>query len=328
MAQYTVYITRKIWQDVRRQLEKVGSLIEWDELSPVPREELLLRVGDADALLCTGSDLIDREVITAGAHLKIISTMSAGFDHIDVATAAARGIIVCHTPGAANEAVADMTMALLLACARNVIDADAFVKNRQWRYWASDLFLGADVQGSTIGIIGFGNIGIQVAHRALGFGMRVLYFDPHRNHDAELRMGVQYGGLDNVLRESDFITLHVPLLADTYGLINERRLHLMKPTAYLINMARGQVVDHHALVRALREHWIAGAGLDVFAEEPIRRDDPLLDLPNVVLSPHIGANTYDGIGTMMRMAAEQVVDLLEGRKPAHPISLPPQERAA
>jgi len=322
MAHFTVYVTRKIWDEVRQQLAQVGTVVMWDEPRPIPHNELLAHVRDADALFCGADDQIDSEVIDAGRRLRIISTMSAGVDHIDLEVAAERGIIVCHTPGAADESVADLTMALLLACARNIVDADLFVKGREWQFWAPDLFLGVDVQGSTIGIIGLGSIGLEVAHRALGFGMRVLYYDPRRNVDAELRLGVQYGSLDNVLREADFITLHVPLLPSTYGLINEPRLRLMKKTAYLINMSRGPVVDHTALVRALRDGWIAGAGLDVFEQEPIPLDDPLLELPTVILTPHIGANTYSGMITMMRMAAEQIVAVLQGHAPAHPVKMP------
>lgn len=325
MAATVIYVTRQIWQDVRRQLERVGSVIAWDEARSAPPEELIMRVQQADALICTSEDRITRDVISAGRRLRVISTMSTGLDHIDLDAAAERGIVVCHAPAAADEAVADMTMALLLACARNVVGADNFVHNRQWQYWAPDLFLGVDVQGSTIGIIGLGHTGILVAHRALGFGMRVLYADPQRNVDAEQRLGVQYGALDDVLREADFVTIHTPWRPETRGLLTATRLQLMKRTAFLINTAHSEIVDHAALTRALREGWIAGAGLDVFNETPISPDDPLLDLPNVVLSPNIGANTVDGIGTMMRMAAEQVIDVLQGRTPAHAV---PTRKAA
>jgi glyoxylate reductase len=294
-------------------------VLEWDESRPIPHDELLTRVRDVDALLCTAGDVISRDIIDASTRLRVISTMSDEYAHIDVAAAAARGIAVCHTPGAVDEAVADMTVALLLACARNIVDAYLFMKNREWRYLAHDLFLGTEVQGTMLGIIGFEHTGIQVAHRALGFGMRVRYYDNERNHDAEERLGVEYAALDDILREADFVTLHLPPQPKYAHLINERRLRLMKPSAYLINMAHGLLIDHDALVRALREGWIAGAGLDVFAQEPLPMDDPLLDLGNVVLSPHISANTLDGIGTVMRMAAEQVIDVLQGRRPSHPV---------
>ena len=321
MAAYTIYVTRKIRNGALRQLESIGTVTGWDEERPVPREELLARIRTADALLCLGDDRIDRAVIEAGQRLRVISTASAGYDHIDTEAASERNIIVCHAPGIGDDAVADMTIALLLACARSVIDANHFIRERAWRYWSPYLFEGIDVRGSTIGIVGLGHIGLEVAHRALGFGMRVLYYNSRRDEDAEQSMGLQYGSLDNLLREADFVTLHVPLTRDTYGLLDERRLRLMKPTAYLINMARGAVVDHDALVRALREGWIAGAGLDVFNKEPLPADDPLLELPNVVLSPHIGANTRHTMTSLLRTAADQIAQVLHGQQPSHPVPI-------
>jgi glyoxylate reductase len=327
MAQYTVFVTRTIWNDVRHLLEQHAMLVEWAEATPIPYRELLIRVQGADALLCTRNDQIDQKVIKAtGKRLKVISTMSTETDHIDVAAATKNNIVVCNTPDVADESIADMTMALLLACARRIVDANRFVKQQEWIYSAPDLFMGAEVQGSTIGIVGLGRVGLQVAHRALGFGMRVLYYDIRRNLDAEQRLGIQYGGLDNLLREADFVTLHLPLMPSTFRMLHAERLRVMKRTAYIINMSHGAVVDHDALVRALQENWIAGAGLDVFEHEPLPNDDPLLTLPNVVLTPHIGANTPDGIGTIMRMAAEQIIDVLQGRMPAHRIL--PEDKAA
>ena len=327
MAQPTIYITRHIYEDVLRQLERAASVFLWDEDRPVPLPELLAGIADAEGLLCMPDDEITREVIGAAPRLRVISNMAAGYDNIDVAAAAERDIVVCHTPGTMDNAVADMTMTLLLACARHVVDAHRYVRERRWRYWYPELFVGTDIQGSAIGIIGLGHIGMNVAHRALGFGMRVLYHDARRNEDAEQLIGVQYGGLENLLREADFVTLHVPLTPATRGLITAQRLRLMKPTAYLINMARGPVVDHDALVQALRERWIAGAGLDVYDDEPISLDDPLLDLPGVVFSPHIGGNTAHALTRTMWMAADQLLQALHGRRPAHPVPLPPAKAA-
>jgi len=199
-----------------------------------------------------------------------------------------------------------------------VVDADRFVHERQWEYWAPYLFAGVEMRNSTLGIIGLGRIGLQVAVRALGFGMRVLYDSPKRHEDAE-SLGLQFGSLDNILREADFVSLHVPLRPGTRRLIDERRLRLMRPSAFLINMARGAVVDHDALVRALREKWIAGAALDVFPREPILPDDPLLELPNVILTPHIGNNTRRSMARMVRAAAEQVIQVLHGEQPDYGI---------
>ncbi|MHB9132188.1 MAG: 2-hydroxyacid dehydrogenase [Armatimonadota bacterium] len=324
MAQFTVYVTRRIEEHARQKLAAIAHIQQWNHERPVPHAELLAQIADVDGLLCLGDDDIDRDIIMAGRHLQVISTASAGVNHINLDAAAERDITVCHTPGVAEQAVADLTMALLLACARDIVDAHNFVKNREWKYWSPELFLGENVQGSTLAIIGLGSIGLQVAHRALGFGMRVFYYHIRRNHDAEERLGIQYGELDDVLREADFVTLHVPLTEDTRGLINADRLQLMKTTAYLINMARGPVVDHDALVQALREGWIAGAAFDVYDQEPIAVDDPLLDQHNVVLSPHLGANTREAMTAMMRVAAEQVVQVLEGKRPTYPVRLPPR----
>jgi len=322
MALNRIYVTRRPPEEIRRRLEAAGSVSVWDKEYPVARDVLLAEVRDADALLCLGDDNIDRAIIEAGRRLRVISTASAGIDHIDLDAAQQHGIIVCNTPGAADAAVADLTMALVLACARHIIDGDLFVRAREWRYWYPDLLLGEDLRGSTLGIVGLGLIGLQVAHRAAGFSMRVIYTDIRRDPAAEESLRVQFGALHDLLREADFVSLHVPLSPATHDLIGARELRLMKPTAYLINTARGQLVEHDALVQALRDGWIAGAGLDVFQEEPLPEDDPLLRLPNVILTPHIGANTGRSMQAMFQMAAEQIIQALQGRRPAHTVVVP------
>lgn len=328
MVQYTVYVTRRIRDGFRRDLERIAVVDEWGEDRPVPREVLLAAVREADGLLCVGDDVIDAEVIRAGRRLKVISTATSGYDHIDLDAARARRVTVCHAPGAADTAVADLTLALMLACARSVVEANRFVHERQWRHWAPYLFEGVELQNSTLGLLGLGRIGLQVAHRAQGFGMRVLYYGNRRNEDAEQRLGLQFGSVDNILREADFVTLHLPLTPDTRGLIDDRRLRLMKPSAFLINMARGPVVDHDALVRALREGRIAGAALDVYHREPLPPDDPLLELPNVIMTPHIGSNTRRAIARMVRMAADQLIQVLNGEQPRHAVVSFVERRAA
>ena len=315
-----IYVTRRIPDVIRRQLEVAGVVSAREDHHPIPRNTLLAGVEKADALLCYDDDHIDRAVMASARRLRVISTASVGIDHIDMSAAGERGIVVCHAPGAAEHAAADMAMALLLACARHLIEADLFVKSRRWEDWNPEQLLGEELRDHTIGIIGLGNIGLQVAHRAVGFGMRILYYDARRHPEAEDILRIQYGSLDNVLREADFVSLHVPLTADTTCLIGKRELRLMKPTAYLINTSRGSVVKQTALVQALREGWIAGAGLDVYEEEPLPADDPLLNLPNVVLSPHIGAHTPRSILSTLSIAAEQIVDVLQGHQPAHPVA--------
>jgi len=328
MAKFKVYITRRVRNGFRRALEEVADIEQWDEDRPVPREALLSAIRTADGLICMGDDVIDADVIAAARRLRVISTVSAGYDHIDLEAARARRITVCNTPGLGDNAVADLTLALMLACARALVDADRFVHERRWEYWAPYLFAGVEMRNSTLGIIGLGRIGLQVAVRALGFGMRVLYDSPKRHEDAE-SLGLQFGSLDNILREADFVSLHVPLRPATWGLIDARRLRLMRPSAFLINMARGAVVDHDALVRALREKWIAGAALDVYPHEPISPDDPLLELPNVILTPHIGSNTRRSMARMVRAAAEQVIQVLHGEPPDYGIvTFEEQKKAA
>ncbi|MHB0936477.1 MAG: 2-hydroxyacid dehydrogenase [Armatimonadota bacterium] len=328
MVQYSVYVTRRIRNGFRREMERIATVNSWDKDWPVPRVVLLSAIREADGLLCLGDDVIDAEVIRAGRRLRVISTATAGYDHIDLDAARARQITVCHAPGAADTAVADLTLTLMLACARSVVEANRFVHEREWDYWAPYLFEGVELQNSTLGIIGLGRIGLQVAHRALGFGMRVLYYGSRRNEDAEQSLGLQFGSIDNILREADFVSLHLPLLPATHGLIDERRLRLMKPSAFLINMARGAVVNHDALVRALREGWIAGAALDVYHREPIPPDDPLLELPNVIMTPHIGSNTHRAMARMVRMAADQIIQVLNGEHPHHAVVSFVEKRAA
>jgi len=329
MAAPCIYVTRPLRNGYRRTLEAYGPVAQWTEDCPIPRDRLLEAVRGVSGLLCLGDDRIDRDVIAAGRSLRAISTATAGWDHIDLEAAAAHGIAVCHTPGAAEASVADLTMALLLACARGIVSADRFVRSGAWQCWTPYLFQGIELAQSTLGIVGLGHIGLQVAHRAQGFGMRVLYHDVQRNEDAEERMGLLYGGLENLLRESDFVSLHVPLLPGTRGLIDARRLRLMRPSAFLINLARGGVVDHEALVEALRRGTIAGAALDVHHREPLPADDPILSLPNVILTPHIGANTRKAITRMTRQAAEELVLALRGVRPPHALVWPERgQRAA
>ena len=328
MAQRKIFITRSIREEVRRHLERFGTVLVWDEQRPIPQRELLSAVKSIDALVAMPDDHITREVIEAAEQLRVISIISAHYDHVDIAAASERGIVVTHTPGTADDAVADLAMTLLLALGRHIIDAHVFVREGKWQYWYPELFIGSDIEGSAIGIIGLGSVGLRLAHRALGFAMRVLYYDPQRNEDAEQLLGIQYGSLDNVLREADFVILLLPSVPSTHSLIDARRLHLMKPNAYIINMSGGPIIEHDALVQALREGWIAGAGLDVFDEEPLTPDEALLDLPNVIFSPHIGSGTHHALSRMLWMAAGQLLQVLRGETPAHSVPRPQENDEA
>ncbi|RLF99422.1 MAG: D-glycerate dehydrogenase, partial [Thaumarchaeota archaeon] len=308
-----VYITRKIPEVGVRLLENFCDINYRDKVPPPSREELLNAVEDVDAIYCSINERIDREVMDRARRLKVVGTISVGVDHIDVDYATSKGIYVIHTPGVLTETVADHAWALLLATARRVVEADRIIRNGKWDIpWAPTMMLGYDVYGKTLGVIGVGRIGSAVARRAKGFNMRVLYYDIVRREDLERELGIEYAELDELLRESDFVTLHVPLTPKTKGLIKERELKLMKKTAILVNTSRGAVVDQKALTKALQEGWIAGAGLDVFEKEPISADDPLLKLDNVVLTPHIGSASHDTRNRMSEYVAEGIIKVLKG----------------
>lgn len=282
---------------------------------PIPRSELLAAVAGCDALITLVSDTVDEAVLeAAGPSLKIVANFAVGTDNIDIAACTRRKVAVSHTPDVLTEATADLTFALMLATARRLIEGDNLVRSGRWQGWGPLQLLGLDVYGKTLGIIGFGRIGQAVARRAQGFGMSVRTYSRSRHEDAEQRLGVRYTSLDHLLAESDIVSLHVPLTADTRHLIGEAELSLMKPTAILINVARGPIVDEAALYRALRDGRLWGAGLDVFEREP-ELTPGLAELPNVVLAPHLGSATITAREAMARLCAEAVIAALGGARP-------------
>ena len=281
------------------------------------RKEILSGIRDADALVCLLTDTIDKEIIDAAFNLKIISNYAVGFNNIDFKYATTKGIIVTNTPGVLSETTADLAFALLISTARRIPEGDAFMREGKFRGWAPELMLGTDVHGKTLGIIGLGRIGMLVAKRALGFDMEVLYHGENRKLDAERELGVRYAELDELLQKSDFISLHVPLSPETKGLIGKREFELMKPSAILINTSRGEVVDEPALIEVLREKKIRGAGLDVFWGEPTHVNPELYTLENAVLAPHMGSASLETRSKMAEMAAQAVIDAIEGRRPKH-----------
>lgn len=285
-------------------------------LSP---EELAAQLADADGLVCLLTDRIDDTVLSRAPHLRVVANVAVGYDNIDVPAATRRGIVVTNTPGVLTETTADFTWALLLAAARRVVEADAYTRAGRFTEWGLMLLLGEDVHGKTLGILGFGRIGKAVARRARGFAMRILYHDVVRDEAAERELGATYCDRDTLLREADFVTLHVNLTPETRHLIGEAELRRMKPTAYLINAARGPVVDEAALVRALEEGWIRGAGLDVYEEEP-RIHPGLLACPRAVLTPHIASASRETRLRMATIAVENCLAVLEGRTPPNPVN--------
>jgi glyoxylate reductase len=290
-----------------------------DTDQPLPKAELIRRLEGKDGLICHIISTIDAEVLAAAPGLKVVSNVAVGFNNIDVAAARKRGVVVTNTPDVLTETTADFAWTLLMAAARRVVEADHFARSGQWTRWQWDLLWGNDVHGKTLGIIGFGRIGRAVARRALGFGMRVLYHDAMRaDAGTERELKAAYAERDVVLRESDFVSLHTLFIPETRHLIDERALRLMKKTAILVNAARGPIVDEAALVKALMEGWIAGAGLDVFEEEP-KIHPGLLPLKNVVLAPHIASASLDTRLAMATLAVRNCLAVLDGKPGLTPV---------
>jgi glyoxylate reductase len=317
MAKPKVYVTRELPERGMKIIKERFDAEVWPEYGPPPKTEMIRKARDVDALVTLLSDKIDAEVFDAAPKLKIVAQMAVGFDNIDVAEATWRGIYVTNTPGVLTETTADFAWALLMAVARRVVEADKYVRSGQWKVsWHPSMLLGRDVYGATLGIVGAGRIGTAVARRAKGFNMKILYYDVvPMPPEIEKELGAKRVDLDTLLRESDFVSIHVPLIKETYHLINEEKLKLMKKTAYLINNSRGAVVNEKALYKALKEGWIAGAALDVFEQEPTPLNNPLLKLDNVVVAPHISSASYETRSRMAEMVAENLVAFFEGKTP-------------
>lgn len=311
-----VYVTREIPERGMKMILERFNVEVWPEYGPPPKQVIINKVRDVDALVTLLSDKIDAEVFDAAPKLKIVAQMAAGYDNIDVLEATKRGVYVTNTPGVLTETTADFAWALLMAVARRVVEADKYVREGKWKVsWHPTMFLGRDIHGATLGIIGAGRIGSAVARRAKGFNMKVLYYDTVRNPQIENEIGAKYVDLDTLLKNSDFITIHVPLTKETYHMINAEKLKLVKETAYIINTARGPVIDEKALYETLKEGRLAGAALDVFEREPTPIDNPLLKLDNVVLAPHIASASFETRSKMAEMVAENLIAFFEGRVP-------------
>jgi len=250
--------------------------------------------------------------MASAPNLKVISNMGVGYDHIDTVAAKSRGIEVGNTPGVLSDTTADMTFALLLGAARNVVPSNGFVRSRKWTFYDPNIFWGQEIHHATIGIVGMGRIGYAVAKRALGFDMKVLYFKRNRRADWEEELGIEYATLDRLLESSDFVTLHPPMSSETHHLIGKKELVMMKPNAILVNIARGGVVDHDALYHALVNGEIAGAALDVTEPEPINTNHPLLSLDNILICPHLGSATVQTRMKMAQMAHDNLISGLNG----------------
>jgi glyoxylate reductase len=314
MPKPKVFVTRVIPDKGLDMIRDFCEVDLWEDELPPSRDELLKRVRGVDGLLTLLTDRIDGEIMdAAGEQLKVISNHAVGFDNIDVPAATARNIPVGNTPDVLTDATADFAFALLMAAGRRLIEADRYVRDGKWKTWGPKLLLGAEIKGATLGLVGFGRIGKAVARRARGFDMRIIFYDPKEKQlDAELH--ARSVDFETLLKESDFISLHTPLTADTRHLIDAEALAKMKPSAVLINTSRGPVVEMDALYQALKEHRIFGAGLDVTEPEPLPIDSPLLTLDNLVIAPHIASASTVARGNMSWMAAQNLIAGLKGER--------------
>jgi len=315
----SILVTRKLPEPALQKLKaNCQADINYEDI-PLSKEELIRRVADKDGLATLLTDKIDRHIIDAGRKLKVISNVAVGYDNIDHRYARQKNIYVTNTPEVLTDATADLTWALILSVVRSIVPADRFTRQGKFKEWQFFLFLGSDLKGKRLGIIGLGRIGKGVARRASGFEMEVVYYNVRRaNRELEESLGVIYLPFDQLLKTSDIITLHLPLTPQTHHLIDQREFQLMKPGSYLINASRGPVVNEKALVEALKSKRIAGAGLDVYENEP-HIEPELLAMDNVVLLPHIGSAALETRTKMAMIAVENVLQGVYGKKPTNSV---------
>jgi len=312
-----VYVTRTLPGDALDRLREQAEVDLWPQDLPPSRDELARSLATAEGLLCLLTDNIDAGLIEGAPRLRVVSTMSVGYDHIDIEACTRRRIVVGYTPGVLTEATADLAFALLLAAARRLPEGERVVREGRWTAWHPSFLLGRDVHGATLGIVGLGQIGTAVARRARGFEMRVLYTERDRQPSAEAILGAEYRSFEDLLAESDFVSVHVPLTPETRHMFNDAAFARMKPTAVFVNTARGAIVDEPALQRALESGRIAGAAIDVAETEPLSKNDPLLRLPNLLVTPHIGSASVAARERMASLAVDNLLAALAGRRPAH-----------
>ena len=314
MPKSKVLATHSLFPEACAVLEATCDVEYWSQPERISREELLRRIKDKEGLVCLLTERINEDFLRTAPKLRIVSNVAVGFDNIDVPACTKRGVVATNTPGVLDETTADFAWALMMAVARRVSEGEALARSGKWKGWDLDQLVGTDVWGKTLGVVGFGRIGRAMARRASGFQMKVLYSDAVRAPESvEHELHAEFRDFDALLAESDFVSVHVPLLPETRGLFNAPKFSRMKPTAFLINTARGPVVDEAALVHALETGKIAGAGIDVFENEPFIH--PGLKRPNVVLAPHIASASRETRTKMASMAAENVVALFTGQRP-------------
>ena len=309
-----VFVTRRIMQEALDLIDQSAQMEVWPDEEPPSPAVLREKAADADGILTNIMDRVDVPLLDAAPQLRVVSQLAVGLDNVDVAEATRRGIPVGYTPGVLAKATADVAFALLMSAARRIGESERWVRDGQWTLAFHPLrWLGVDIHEKTLGIVGMGQIGLEMARRGRGFDMNIIYHSRSRRPDLEEKHGLTFVDLPTLLAESDFVSLHVPLTAETRHFIGEAELRQMKSTAILVNAARGPVVDSKALFTALKEGWIYAAGLDVTDPEPIPADDPLLTLENVVIAPHVGSASLASRGAMCMLAARNLVAGLEGK---------------
>lgn len=317
MTKPKIFVTRKIAPEALDIIAEAGEMELWEDELPPPRDVLIKKVKGIDGLISLLTDKVNAELMDAAPRLRVISNMAVGYDNVDVPAATSRGIVVGNTPGVLTETTADFTFSLLLAAARRIVESDNYTRKGNWKTWGPMTLLGQDVHHATLGIVGFGRIGMEMAKRARGFDMKVLYYDvAQREPEEEKSLGFEYvPSLTALLSRADFITLHVSLTPETHHLISTAEFGAMKPTAILINTSRGPVIDQKALYQALKSRRIFAAALDVTEVEPISMDDPLLTLDNIIIAPHIASASVATRTKMATMAAANLVAGLKGEIP-------------
>lgn len=320
MPEQKVLVTREIPEAGLRLLEREGFDVTVLDEAPPDREKLLEAVRGANGILATATEKIDAGVMdAAGEDLRVVANMAVGYDNIDVEAAGERDVVVTNTPGVLDETTADVAFMLLLAAARRLGEGERLLRAGRWEWWGPKQLRGQDVWGKTLGIVGMGRIGRAVARRGKGFGMEILYHNRSRDESAEAELGARYVELDELLRESDFVSIHTPLTPETHHLIGAEEFGMMKPTSVLVNTSRGPVVDEGALADVLEEKRIFAAGLDVYEEEP-KVNPKHLGLENVVLAPHIGSASVETRDKMAVLAAENLAAVLKGEEPKTPVA--------
>lgn len=317
MAKPKVFVARKMAQEALDMIADATEMELWEDELPPPHDVLLNKVKDIDGLLSLLTDKVDAELMDAAPRLKIVSNMAVGFDNINVPEATKRGILVGNTPGVLTETTADFAWALIMATGRRVAEGDRWTKSGKWKTWGPMILLGYDIHHATLGIVGCGRIGLEIAKRAKGFDMKIMYYDTvRRKPEEEKEYGLEYvSKLHDLLSRADFVTVHVPLMAETRHLISTAEFAAMKPTAVFVNSSRGPVVDQKALYEALKSGQIFAAGLDVTEVEPIPMDEPLLTLDNITIAPHIASASVATRTKMATMAAANLIAGLKGEMP-------------